>query len=95
MAAAKFFHTVSSCRVCGQVIEDVLAYGDMPLANDLATDAAAAAAQERFPLTLAFCPQCNLVQLRETVDPERLFRDRKSTRLNSSHRSLSRMPSSA
>jgi len=75
VAAAKFFHTVSSCRVCGQVIEDVLAYGDMPLANDLATDAAAAAAQERFPLTLAFCPQCGLVQLRETVDPERLFRD--------------------
>ena len=75
MAAAKFFHKVSSCRVCGHVIEDVLAYGDMPLANDLAVDAAAAAAQERFPLTLAICPQCGLAQLRETVDPERLFRD--------------------
>ena len=47
----------------------------MPLANDLVADAAAAAAQERFPLTLAYCPQCGLVQLRETVDPERLFRD--------------------
>ena len=47
----------------------------MPLANDLAADRTAAAAQERFPLTLAFCPHCSLVQLRETVDPERLFRD--------------------
>ena len=47
----------------------------MPLANDLVADAAVAATQDRFPLTLAFCPQCSLVQLRETVDPERLFRD--------------------
>src|SRR5262245_40758927 len=47
----------------------------MPLANDLVADVAAAAAQDRFPLTLAFCPRCTLVQLRETVDAERLFRD--------------------
>src|SRR5262245_21601422 len=66
---------ISSCRICGHAIEDFLAFGDMPLANDLVADLAAAARQERFPLTLAFCPQCSLVQLRETVDPERLFRD--------------------
>src|SRR5262245_29421020 len=47
----------------------------MPLANDLAADQAAAAAQDRFPLTMAFCPTCYLAQLRETVDPGRLFRD--------------------
>ncbi|MBV8193347.1 MAG: class I SAM-dependent methyltransferase [Alphaproteobacteria bacterium] len=64
-----------SCRICGHSINDFLAFGDMPLANDLVADAAAAAAQDRFPLTLAFCPHCSLVQLRETVDPERLFRD--------------------
>jgi SAM-dependent methyltransferase len=64
-----------SCRICGHSIEDFLAFGDMPLANDLVADAGAAAAQDRFPLTLAFCPHCGLVQLRETVDPERLFRD--------------------
>lgn len=75
MATAQFFHEVSSCRICGHAIDDVLAFGDMPLANDLVADVAAAAAQDRFPLTLAFCPQCGLAQLRETVDPDRLFRD--------------------
>jgi SAM-dependent methyltransferase len=75
VAASQPVHRASSCRICGHAIDDFLAFGDMPLANDLVADAAAAAAQDRFPLTLAFCPQCNLVQLRETVDPERLFRD--------------------
>jgi SAM-dependent methyltransferase len=75
VAGTQFFREVSSCRICGHAIEDILAFGDMPLANDLVADAAAAATQDRFPLTLTFCPQCSLVQLRETVDPERLFRD--------------------
>lgn len=64
-----------SCRICGHAIEDFLAFGDLPLANELVADAAEAATQERFPLTLAFCEHCTLVQLRETVDPERLFRN--------------------
>ena len=28
-----------------------------------------------YPLTLAFCPRCTLVQIRETVPPEVLFRE--------------------
>jgi SAM-dependent methyltransferase len=75
MATSRLFRNVSSCRICGHAIEDFLAFGDMPLANDLVDNVAAASIQDRFPLTLAFCPQCNLVQLRETVEPERLFRD--------------------
>lgn len=75
MAAGLLFKRISSCRICGHEIEDFLAFGNMPLANDLVADASAAAKQDRVPLTLAFCPHCNLVQLRETVDPERLFRD--------------------
>jgi SAM-dependent methyltransferase len=31
--------------------------------------------EDRFPLELYFCPQCALVQIDETVPPERLFRD--------------------
>ena len=75
MAAHPIVSRATSCRICGHSIEDFLAFGDMPLANDLVADAGAAGAQDRFPLTLAFCPHCSLVQLRETVDPERLFRD--------------------
>jgi len=75
MTVLRAFQSISSCRICGHAIEDFFAFGDMPLANELVADRAAAASQERFPLTLAFCPQCCLVQLRETVDPERLFRD--------------------
>jgi SAM-dependent methyltransferase len=75
MSGSRAFRTVSSCRICNHAIEDFFAFGNMPLANELVADRAAAARQDRFPLTLAFCPQCCLVQLRETVDPERLFRD--------------------
>jgi SAM-dependent methyltransferase len=75
MSGAPAFLTVSSCRICNHAIEDFFVFGNMPLANELVADRAAAASQERFPLTLAFCPQCCLVQLRETVDSERLFRD--------------------
>jgi SAM-dependent methyltransferase len=75
MTGHRSFRTVLSCRICNHAIDDFFAFGDMPLANELVADRSAAARQERFPLTLAFCPQCCLVQLRETVDPERLFRD--------------------
>jgi SAM-dependent methyltransferase len=64
-----------SCRICSHSVDDFLPFGNMPLANDLVSDASMATTQDRFPLTLAFCPQCSLVQLRETIDPERLFRD--------------------
>ena len=36
-----------------------------------------------------------LVEAPEKKQPKKIWLDRKSTRLNSSHRSLSRMPSSA
>ena len=75
MADPRLFSRVPCCRICGHAIEDFLEFGDLPLANDLVADAAEAARQDRFPLTLAFCPGCSLVQLRETVDPERLFRN--------------------
>lgn len=52
---------------------DILDLGDQPLANELPEDPGAD--QERFRLNLAFCPACALVQIDETVPPERLFAD--------------------
>jgi SAM-dependent methyltransferase len=65
-----------ACRACGALgLANVLDLGSTPLANSLATTEDAAASQERFPLALAFCGECSLVQITETVPPEKLFRD--------------------
>ncbi len=46
----------------------------MPLANALVAPGVPLDQEERFPLTLTFCAACALVQLAETIDPEKLFR---------------------
>jgi SAM-dependent methyltransferase len=63
------------CRSCGQHgLLPILSLGRMPLANDLLTAEQLDEPAETFPLDLVFCPRCALVQITETVPPERLFR---------------------
>jgi SAM-dependent methyltransferase len=47
----------------------------MPLANALLRAEQLAVPEQTYPLCLAFCPHCTLVQITETVPPEILFRD--------------------
>jgi len=47
----------------------------MPLANALRAQEQLTLSEETFPLDLVFCPQCTLVQITETVAPEKLFRE--------------------
>jgi len=47
----------------------------MPLANALLTETDLGRPEPRYPLDLAVCAQCALVQIPETVPPEVLFRD--------------------
>jgi SAM-dependent methyltransferase len=47
----------------------------MPLANALLTREQLRDPEPRYPLDLAFCSECTLVQITETVPPEKLFRD--------------------
>jgi SAM-dependent methyltransferase len=47
----------------------------MPLANALLTLDQLHHPEPTYPLELAFCPQCALVQITETVPPEHLFRE--------------------
>lgn len=62
-----------ACRACGERdVEPVLSLGRVPLANELVEEGAGDV--ERFPLDLVRCPRCTLVQITETVAPERLFR---------------------
>jgi len=53
----------------------VLSLGRTPLANALLTAEQLDAPEETYPLNLVFCPACTLVQITETVPPEKLFRE--------------------
>ena len=62
------------CRSCGsRELEIIVALGCTPLANALL--ASPDAAEETYPLELAWCPGCTLLQITESVPPEVLFRD--------------------
>ena len=64
------------CRSCGESgLEMVLSLGRMPLANALLTAEQLDQPEPTYPLDLAFCPHCTLVQITETVPPEDLFRE--------------------
>jgi len=66
----------AACRSCGNAhLETVLSLGQTPLANSLLTKDDLARPEPTFPLDLAFCPDCALVQITETVPPETLFRE--------------------
>jgi SAM-dependent methyltransferase len=64
------------CRLCMHAgLQRVLDLGRMPLANGLLAEHQLRDVEPRFPLAVAFCPHCTLVQITETVAPELLFRD--------------------
>ena len=66
--------TSPSCRSCGWVDLDlVLSLGKTPLANALLTAEQIEQPEPVFPLDLAFCRNCALVQITETVSREALF----------------------
>jgi len=65
-----------SCRSCGSDRpEIILRLGQMPLANAYLTREELARPEQRYPLDLALCPSCSLVQITETVPPDVLFRE--------------------
>lgn len=64
------------CRSCAaRSLELILSLGRTPLANALLTTEQLGAPEATYPLDLAFCPSCTLVQITETVPPEQLFRE--------------------
>jgi len=66
------YHRRSSCRTSGSDhLVDLLSLGRQPLANSLVDEPQET--EVTVPLTLAFCPDSSLVQIRETVDKEILF----------------------
>src|SRR5688572_14296022 len=64
------------CRSCDQPnLTPILSLGETPLANALLSREQLNDVEEKFPLELVLCPSCSLVQITETVPPEKLFRE--------------------
>jgi len=53
----------------------VLDLGTTPLANQLLAEADLVRPEPTYPLDLAYCPGCSLVQITRTIPPEQLFTD--------------------
>ena len=63
-----------NCRSCGSAqLELIMSFGQTPLADALVTKEKLEQPEYTAPLDLAFCPECSLVQITETVPPEILF----------------------
>ncbi|ABW15899.1 C-methyltransferase [Parafrankia sp. EAN1pec] len=64
------------CRSCGAAeLKDFLSLGTTPLADALVPADALDRPEPRFPLEVAFCSACSLVQILEEVPPQQLFVD--------------------
>ncbi len=64
------------CRSCGGGDLTVfLSLGDLPLSDGFVAAKNLAKSDARYPLDVAFCDDCALVQILETVPPETLFDD--------------------
>lgn len=65
---------IAACRSCGAGgLLPVLSLGNLPLSDGFLRADELDRPEPRFPLDLAFCPACGLVQILETVPPEILF----------------------
>ena len=65
-----------SCRSCGGTdLRTFLDLGQTPLPDALVDPGADRSQEEWFPLAVAFCPGCTLVQITEEVSAEKMFVD--------------------
>ncbi len=65
-----------NCRSCGSPnTKPILSLGNIPLANTLLKSLDEP--ETTYPLDLVFCPECSLVQIKETIDPQKIFKDYK------------------
>ena len=62
------------CRSCGSTrLQVFLSLGDLPLSDGFIAPDHLDRREPRYPLDVAFCPDCALVQILKTVPPEELF----------------------
>lgn len=64
------------CRMCGsENLRKVFDIGDQPLVNSLANTAAEALVQESFLLEIYRCGECSLIQIKDIVDAQHIYKD--------------------
>lgn len=69
-------HRRTTCRICGERrLHRFLSLGPTPLANSFLASRDEFVAEPSFPLDVAVCENCALVQLIDVIDPEVLFRN--------------------
>jgi SAM-dependent methyltransferase len=70
------FKTNTQCRICkSPALEQFLSLGEMPPANAFLTADQLREPEMTFPLDVCICGNCALVQLKDVVDPELLFKN--------------------
>jgi hypothetical protein len=68
----QYMKKIEVCRGCGSAsLEQFFDLGMQPPANKLLKQGDEP--EEKYPLSLAFCKACSLVQLEYTIDPQKLF----------------------
>jgi SAM-dependent methyltransferase len=73
-AAAGTVEAIAGCRACGSGrLETFLSLGELPLSDGFLAPVELARTEPRYPLDVAFCHDCALVQILHTVPPEELF----------------------
>jgi SAM-dependent methyltransferase len=74
MISPQHYRQITGCRSCGSTdLKPIIAFGKTPLADALLKKDQLEQPELLVPLSLVFCPNCSLVQIVETVDPEVLF----------------------
>lgn len=64
------------CRSCGSGdLQPILSLGMMPLTDAYVDPGAPGRSEPRYPLDLALCAECSLIQILHTVPPEEMFED--------------------
>lgn len=61
------------CRICNCKTRTIISFGKMPIANGFVKKSSLK--EFVFTLKVVFCPKCYMVQLGETVPPEKMFHD--------------------
>lgn len=64
---------MKQCRICNSSTQQIISFGKMPIANGFVKKPSSK--EFVFTLKIVFCPKCYMVQLGETVPPEKMFHD--------------------